>query len=167
MLSKMSPMGAVFLFLATMAAAAAAQGGNVEISGAWARATPGGTQSAAAYVTLKSDAGDKLLSVSTPVAQKAELHLMAMDAGVMKMRPVDDIVLPPGQAVTLKPGGYHIMLTGLSEPLKEGQSFQLTLVFAEAGTRTVTVPVEGVAAMGPNNPAAAPATPGMTMPMQH
>jgi len=68
---------------------------------------------------------------------------------VMKMRPIAGIDIPPGQAVTLAPGGLHIMLEGLAKPLKAGQSFPLTLTFDKAGTRTVNVAVEKVGATGP------------------
>jgi periplasmic copper chaperone A len=159
----------VFLF----AAGALAQSGSVTLSDAWARATPGGAQTAAAYLTLQSPTGDRLTAVATPAAQKAELHTMTMDGGVMKMRQVDGIDLPPGQAVTLKPGGYHIMLTGLAEPLQEGQSVPLTLTFAKAGNREVTATVQKIGAMGPSATGAGGETghgmnmPGMTMPMHH
>jgi copper(I)-binding protein len=88
---------------------------------------------------------------------------MTMDNGVMKMRQVDGIDLPAGKTVALKPGGYHIMLTGLAQPLAAGQSFPLTLDFAKAGARQVTVSVEKIGSMGP----AASQGSGMTMPMPH
>jgi copper(I)-binding protein len=154
------------------AGAAPAQSTDIEITNAWARATPGGAQAAAAYVMIKAPAGDKLTGVSTPAAQKADIHSMTMDNGVMKMRQVDGLDLPAGQAVTLKPGGYHIMLTGLAKPLEEGQSFPLTLDFAKAGERQVTVNVEKVGSMGPGSqaggtPGNSMSMPGMNMPMHH
>ncbi|HWB49590.1 MAG TPA: copper chaperone PCu(A)C [Stellaceae bacterium] len=156
------------LSTALSAGAALAQGGDVQVSDAWARATPGGAQAAAAYVTLESAAGDKLVGVSTPAAQKAEIHSMTMENGVMKMRPVEGVDLPPGQKVTLKPGGYHIMLTGLAKPLAEGQSFPLTFDFAKAGARQVTVSVQKVGAMGPGGAMGGDTNMhGMTMPMHH
>jgi copper(I)-binding protein len=72
----------------------------------------------------------------------------------MKMRPISKVDIPAGQPVSLKPGGEHIMLMGLSQPLREGQSFPLTLDFEKAGPRTVTVTVAKVGAKGPG-PAAA------------
>jgi len=69
---------------------------------------------------------------------------------VMKMRPVEDIDVPPAAPVELKPGGLHIMLLGLTAPLKEGDSFPLTLTFAKAGEITVPVHIEGVAASMPH-----------------
>jgi periplasmic copper chaperone A len=145
------------------AAAAVAQATDVQITSAWARATPGGAQTAAAYVSLEAPAGDKLTGASTPAAQKAEIHEMSMDNGVMKMRPVDGVDLPPGEKVMLKPGGYHIMLTGLAKPLVEGESFPLTLDFAKAGARQVTVSVQKVGAMGPGEASGG----NMNMPMHH
>jgi len=78
---------------------------------------------------------------------------MSMEGMVMKMRPVAGIDLPAGQAVTLQPGGLHIMLVDLAKPLKAGQTFPLTLTFEKAGSKTVNVAVEKIGAMGP---AAAP-----------
>jgi hypothetical protein len=142
--------------------AAMAQTGDVQVTNAWARATPGGAQTAAAYVTILSPTADRLTAAATPAAQKAELHSMTMDGNVMKMRQVDGIDLPAGQAVTLKPGGYHIMLTCLAQPLTEGQTFPLTLTFDKAGARDVTVTVQKVGSMGPGMN-----MPGMDMPMHH
>src|SRR5271168_2566159 len=133
-------LGAALMLMFT-AGAAPAQSTDIEITNAWARATPGGAQTAAAYVTIEAPAGDRLTGVSTPAAQKADIHSMTMDNGVMKMRQVDDLDLPAGKPVILKPGGYHIMLTGLANPLEQGQSFPLPLNFAKAGAREVTVSV--------------------------
>ena len=167
MRSQLLALGAG-LMLGFSAAAASAQSGDVAITNAWARATPGGAQTAAAYVTVESVAGDRLTGAATPAAQKAEIHLMTMDDGVMKMRQVDGVDLPPGKAVTLKPGGYHIMLTGIAKPLEAGQSFPLTLDFAKAGARQVTVTVEKVGAMGPGAQTGGGMNmPGMDMPTHH
>lgn len=160
MRSKLLALGAGLLF-AVSANLAAAQSGNVEVKDVWARATPGGAQTGAVYATIVSPAGDKLTAASTPAAQNAELHSMTMDNGVMKMRQVGDIDLPAGKPVSLKPGGYHVMLTGLTQPLKEGQTIPLTLTFQKAGARQVTATVEKVGSMGPGNRA------GMDMPMHH
>lgn len=132
-----------------VASAALAQSGHVEVANAWARATPGKAETGAAYATIRSPTADRLVSVSTPVAKKAELHTMSMQGMVMKMRPLAGLDVAAGQAVTLKPGGEHIMLLGLNQPLREGQSFPLTLEFEKAGPRTVTVMVEKAGAAGP------------------
>ena len=142
----------LFRFLAFAAALAAsgavlAQSNQLEVSNAWARATPGKAENGAAYVTILSPTPDRLLSASSPAAKKAELHTMEMAGMVMKMRPVAGLDIPAGQPVALKPGGEHIMLIGLQQPLREGQSFTLTLNFEKAGARTVSVAVEKAGAM--------------------
>jgi copper(I)-binding protein len=121
----------------------------VEVADAWARATPGKAENGAAYLTLQSPAADRLTGLSTPIAEKAELHLMTMEAGIMRMRPLAGVDLAPGQKVALKPGGTHIMLVGLKEPLRSGQSFPLTLQFEKAGASEVIVIVGKTGAMGP------------------
>jgi copper(I)-binding protein len=131
------------------ASAALAQPTQLDVASAWAGATPGKAENGAAYVTITSPTADRLVSASTPVAKKAEVHTMSMQGMVMKMRPVSGVDIPAGQAVTLKPGGEHIMLMGLNQPLREGQSFPLTLNFEKAGPRTVTVTVEKAGAKGP------------------
>ena len=134
--------------------AALAQPAQLEVTNAWARATPGKAENGAAYVTIESPTADRLVSASSPVAKKAELHTMSMQGMVMKMRPIAGLDVPPGQSVTLKPGGENIMLMGLNQPLHEGQSFPLTLDFEKAGPRTVTVAVEKAGSNGPDSAAA-------------
>jgi periplasmic copper chaperone A len=143
-----------FKFLAfaaglVVASAAVAQTSQLEVTNAWARATPGKAENGVAYLTIQSPTPDRLLSISSPVAKKAELHTMSMEGMVMKMRPLAGLDIPAGQPVTLKPGGEHVMLVGLDGSLREGQSFPLTLTFEKAGTRTVTVAVEKPGAVGP------------------
>jgi periplasmic copper chaperone A len=150
MSTKLLALTAGLLF----ASAALAQPTQLEISNAWAGATPGKSENGAAYVTIQSPTADRLISASSPVAKKVEVHTMSMEGSVMKMRPVAAFDIPAGQPVSLKPGGEHIMLMGLNQPLREGQSFPLTLDFEKAGPRTVTVAVEKVGAKGPG-PAAA------------
>jgi periplasmic copper chaperone A len=137
-----------------IASAALAQPTQLEVNNAWAGATPGKAENGAAYLTIQSPTADRLVSLSSPVAKKAELHSMSMQGAVMKMRPIDGLDVPAGQPVALKPGGEHIMLMGLNQQLHEGQSFPLTLDFEKAGPRTVTVTVEKAGAKGPG-PAAA------------
>jgi periplasmic copper chaperone A len=132
-----------------VAAPAVAQTGTLEVNHAWARATPGKSSIGAAYLTIQSSTPDRLVAASTPVAKEAQLHTMTMTGMVMKMRPISDVDIPADKPVSLAPGGMHIMLMGLKQPLKAGQSFPLTLTFAKAGTRTVDVAVEPVGASGP------------------
>ena len=122
---------------------------KVEVTKAWARATPGKSTIGAAYATVTAAAGVRLVAATTPVAGVAQLHQHTMDNGVMKMRQVDAVPVPAGQTVTLSPGGYHIMLMDLKAPLVAGQSFPLTLTFEKAGTVETKVMVGGVGASGP------------------
>ena len=95
--------------------------GDLVISQAWSRATPGGAKVAGGFLTIenKGSAPDKLVSVSAEIAGKAEVHEMAMDNGVMKMRPLDKgLVIEPGKTVKLAPGGNHLMLQDLKGPFK-------------------------------------------------
>ena len=159
-LSHTLVLGAAFLWLA---GAAAAQTAGIEITDAWARATPAKAANGAVYLTIMSATPDRLTGASSPVADKAELHRMAMEGSIMKMRPVDGIDLSPGKPVTLKPGGLHFMLFGLKQPLRPGQNFPLTLQLAKTGSRQVNVTVEGVGAMGPQHAHGG----GMPMPTHH
>ena len=116
-----------------LAAGAAAQSPQVTVADAWSRATPPHAATGAVYMTLTSSAEDRLMGVSTPVAQQAELHRTTNQGGVMRMRPVmGGIELPAGKPVSLRPGGYHIMLTGLKTSLQAGQNIPLHLIFAHA-----------------------------------
>lgn len=147
------------------AGAAAAQTGAVQITKVWARATPAKAENGAAYLTMQAASPDRLTGVSSPVAGKAELHEMTMTGDVMKMRQVAGIDLPAGKSVTLKPGGYHIMLIGLKQPLHVGDKVPLTLTFAKAGPQQVEATVEGVGAMGPAGASGAGKSMPMNMPM--
>jgi len=138
-------------------AALAQSAGSIEVSHAWARATAATAKTGAAYLTLanKGASDDRLVAVAGTVAAKPELHVTSMENGVMKMRPLPGVDIKAGGQAELKPGGMHIMLIGLAAPLKEGQTFPLTLTFEKAGTVEVTFTVEKAGAMG--------AMPGMKM----
>ncbi|WP_373505425.1 copper chaperone PCu(A)C [Aestuariivirga sp.] len=141
---------AISLTLAAILASATGVSANdLMVTGAFARAsaTPV-AKSGAAYVSVMNHGAepDRLLSVSTPAARSAELHKTETVDGVMKMEPVGALDVPPNGMIEMSPGGYHIMLMGLSAPLKEGGSLELTFTFEKAGDVKVTVPVGGVAA---------------------
>jgi copper(I)-binding protein len=138
------------LLLASPAVAPAALAEDgIAIERAWARATPGKASSAVVYLTLRNTGAgaDRLVAVSTPAAAKAGLHETRMDSGVMKMRPLPVLDIAPGEAIELKPGATHLMLTELKRPLKEGDRFPLTLTFEKGGTKEVEVAVEKAGAM--------------------
>lgn len=141
--------GAALLALAAIGAAHAHDGraGDIEITHPFATPSREGVANGAAYIATLENTGkqaDRLLRASTPVAQRTEVHTMAVDAnGVMRMREVDAIVLAPGSPVKMRPGdGYHLMLMGLKQPLKEGDSFPLTLEFERGGKAEVKVIVQ-------------------------
>jgi len=115
--------------------------GDIHIMKPWSRPLPAVSVNGAAYMTFmnKGDSPDRLLSVSTPAARKAEIHNHIMEGGMMKMRPVGSLDITPGDGTVLQPGGLHVMLMGLTEPLVEGQSFPLTLNFERAGSIEVKV----------------------------
>ncbi len=120
--------------------------GAINITAPHARPTVPGQPGAAAYLTLENTgaSADRLVGVSSPVAQSAEIHTMRMDGDVMRMREVGELPLAPAARVEMKPGmGYHIMLTGLKQPLQEGAAFPLTLTFEKGGKVEVTVAVGG------------------------
>jgi hypothetical protein len=137
----------------------------ITVEHAWARATPGKVTTGGAYMTLvdRGATPDRLVGVSTPVAGKAELHMSMQDGGIMKMHAVAGVTVEPGHTTELKPGGYHVMLLELSQPLKEGDSFPMTLMFEKAGSIQVTVKIEKAGAMGPSSGGGS-AMPDMKMP---
>jgi len=140
-------------------AAAVQQQGPVRIESAWARATASGARVGGAFVSLLNtgDAPDRLVSASTDIADRVELHSHVMDGNVMRMREVEGgIPLPPGEPVKLQPGGLHIMLLGLKKPLVSGSHFPLFLSFEKAGNVQVEVPVEAMGSMGPDGPGGRP-----------
>lgn len=121
--------------------------GAITIGHPYARSTAPGQPNGGAFLSLANQGGDdKLVAASADVAANVEVHQMAMDGNVMRMRQVDAVPLPAGKTVLLAPGGYHVMLLGLKAPLKEGDKFPLKLSFEKAGEVTVTVNVEGPAA---------------------
>jgi copper(I)-binding protein len=123
--------------------------GDLVIVEPWARATIGQVKTAVAYLTVVNHgaAGDRLVAVATPVAAQAQLHTHMMDEGVMKMRPVDAIEIAANGSAVLQPGGHHVMLMGVKDPLKEGDAFAMTLTFETAGSVDVEVRILGIAAM--------------------
>lgn len=122
------------------------------IEKAWARASIGMNRPGAAYMNIRN-AGDvavQLTGLKTALAMMPELHLTTTRAdGVSTMEPAGDISIPPGETVALAPGGLHIMLIKLQEPMVKGETFGLTLSFSDRGEHTVEVPIYGLAATGP------------------
>ena len=126
---------------------------TITVEQAWARATPRGALTGAAYMMLINNGAfaDRLLSATTPVADQIQFHRQTEVNGVSRMREVHNVELSPGGKITFKPGDMHMMIVGIKQPLKEGQSFPLTLQFEKAGNIDVTVPIEKVGAMQHEN----------------
>ncbi len=143
-------LGALILTLpATAFAHHDVTAGDIAIGHPWTRAA-GANSNGAGFMTLKNNgaAGDRLISAASPAARVVELHTHIREGDVMRMRPVADILIPPGQTVHLRPGGLHIMLIGLTEPLRQGTTVPLTLRFERAGEVQVTLGVESAGARG-------------------
>lgn len=126
--------------------------GSIEIVQPWARATPNGAHTGAAYLVIRNTGKteDRLIAARSPAATQADVHQMSMKDNVMQMAPVKGgLAIPPGGSVTLQPNGYHIMLIGLKSGLAKGSQIPLTLTFAKAGSIEVQVKVEAIGSMGP------------------
>jgi copper(I)-binding protein len=136
------------LGLLMLASCSASAPPAISIDDAWARATVPGQMSSAAYFTVRNTGGaDTLLSVSSPSAN-ASMHSTSTDNGVMRMRPLASLEVPASATVALKPGGTHVMLTGLKAPLEAGSTIVLDLRFEKSGERQVTAnvrPADGAA----------------------
>ncbi len=130
---------------------AAGAGETLHIIDPHVRAVPAGQAQTAAYMTLRNSSAKTatLVQASSPAARAVELHTVVDEGGVKKMRPVAKIDVPAGGETPLKPGGLHIMLIGLKEPLKEGASIALTLTFADGTRREVSAPVKAIGATVP------------------
>jgi copper(I)-binding protein len=146
---KLLVMAMLAVPLAGFAQQPGPQQSGIQVDHVWSRAAMAG-HTGVVYLTI-TDTGraDTLTGVASPVAATAGLHETVNDNGVMKMRPVASLPVTPGKPLMLAPGGYHIMLMDLKQPLKEGDSFPVTLSFAKAGQVTATATVEkaGAAAM--------------------
>jgi hypothetical protein len=142
-----STIGAAALGLTFLAHAQDANIGSIKIENAYTRATVPGQQVAGGFMKIENKgAADQLISASSPAAGEVQLHEMAMDGNVMKMRQVKDIAVPAGGAVELKPGGLHLMFMNIKAPLAAGQTVPVKLKFAKAGEVEVKMPVNAMGA---------------------
>ncbi len=128
----------LFLFLVLAAGIAGTtragetfRGDGILVGDVWARASK--VRNSAAYMTVTNESKEtaRLVAASSPVAERVEIHTTIIEDGVMKMRPLEAIEIPPGETVRLEPGGRHVMLLGLRRALKPGDRIELTLVFAD------------------------------------
>jgi copper(I)-binding protein len=126
---------------------------SIDVEQPWARATPPGAKTGAAYMTLVNNGttADRLLGATTPLADKVEFHKETEENGVSRMREVPNVEVQPGAKVIFKPGEMHMMMVGLRQPLTEGKNLPLTLKFEKAGNIAVTASIGKVGAMTPGN----------------
>jgi len=124
--------------------------GDLEIDSPWTRAA-GANANGAGFlrITNRGSVPDRLLAAATDAARVVELHTHIREGEVMRMRPVPDIPIPPGQTVVLQPGGLHVMLIGLTRPLVQGERVPLTLRFERAGEVRVELAVQAAGARMP------------------
>ena len=133
----------------TSLAFAQAPSAMVEVKDAWVRSTVPGQKGTGAFMKITAKDGVRLVGVSSPAAGVGEVHEMKMEGDIMKMRALSSLDLPAGKAIELKPGGYHIMLMDLKQPMVKDSKVPLTLLFKDAkGVESkleLSVPVSSVA----------------------
>ena len=132
-------------FAAVALLAANAAHAQVTVDKPWVRTTVAQQTTTAAYLTITSAKGGKLVAASSPAAAAVDVHEMKMEGALMKMRAVDAVPLPAGQPVEFKPNGLHVMLTGLKAPVKAGDVVPIELVVEDAKGKRETVDVKATA----------------------
>lgn len=152
-MKKLTALLAILFLAVTFGVPAGAQtvtAGDIEISNPHARAMVPGAKVGGGYlsITNKGKADDKLVGITSTRAKSSEIHQMSVNNGVMTMRAVaDGLVIPAGQTIELKPGGYHVMFTDVAQPFKQGETVKATLTFEQAGQVNVEFAVGGANAM--------------------
>ena len=137
---RSSSLLAVVLLVVTSVAAAA----EVAVSDAWVRGTVAGQKATGAFMRLTATTDVTLVDAASTAAKIVEVHQMKQEGGVMKMSAVSRLPLPAGKAVLLQPGGYHVMLMDLTQPLKDGDMVPITLTFEDKNGAKQTVAVKAV-----------------------
>jgi periplasmic copper chaperone A len=148
---RSAAIAAILSLSASAALAHDYRAGDLSIGHPWSRATAPAAQVGAGYLTIENRGAqpDRLISAAFANSASVELHEMAMEGGVMRMRELKDgIAIAPGQKVELKPGGLHLMFMGLKGGLKQGEGVKGALVFERAGRIEVEFKVEAMGARG-------------------
>jgi len=149
------------LVAGTLIACARAAQAQVTVLDPWVRGTVEGQTSTGAYMTLRSNADARLVAVTSPVAARCSVHEMTMSGNLMRMRTLESLSIAAGGTVTLEEGHDHVMLEGLTRPLKQGDTVRLTLTFVDSSGKRQVLDVQGpVRPLG----APAPAAPGDAVP---
>tara|TARA_R110001583_G_scaffold177021_1_gene331917 strand:+ start:17106 stop:17627 length:522 start_codon:yes stop_codon:yes gene_type:complete len=151
----MKKLFAVIATLAGLFAATQAFAADIEVKDAWAKASLGKVPNGAAFFTIENHGmADRVIGVTSDLADKTELHTHLMENNVMKMREVQGgVEVPMHGDLMFKPGSYHVMLIGLHKPLVEGEKINVVLTFEKAGNVPVTVDVMGTMSKGPHGDA--------------
>ncbi len=141
--TKWLAVAAALITVGAVAALARAAEPDISISNAWVRPTLGAGRTTAAYVTITNmgTAADRLTAADAPGASSVEVHTAGLEDGVMRMRRLEGLDIPAGETVTMAPGGYHIMIIDVEEPVTTDATVPLTLTFETAGSFTVEATV--------------------------
>lgn len=131
--------------IALFSVAAQAQAPQLQVKDAWVRTTVAQQKATGAFFQLRADSDLQLVEASSPVAAMVEIHEMAMEGSVMRMRAVESLPLPAGKSVEFKPGGLHVMLMGLNRPLAAGDKIPLTLVYLDKNKKRHQIEVQAEA----------------------
>ena len=147
-----------FLFLALAICAGAAwshnvERGDIQVRHPWSRATAPGAKVAVGYMEIRNNGAqpERLLSATTSVAQRVEMHITQRDGEVMKMRQVKAFEIPARERYALRPGGSHLMLVDITRPLKKGERFTMTLRFERAGELELELEVQELGSRHPRH----------------
>jgi copper(I)-binding protein len=140
-------------FAGALAAAHGYGEGDMQVRHPWTRATPPGAKVAAGYLEIRNlgKAPDRVTGASTPAAERVEFHMTTREGDVMKMREVQGFEVPARQRLTLRPGGLHLMIVGLKQPLAMGGRVPLTLRFERAGEIKVELEVQAADSRKPHH----------------
>jgi periplasmic copper chaperone A len=127
--------------------------GDIQVRHPWSRATPPGAKVAVGYMEIRNHGQqpDRLLSASTELAQRVQMHITRQEGDVMKMREVKSFEIPARERYELRPGGAHMMLVDIVRPLKKGERFTMRLVFERAGELEIELEVQEQGARRPHH----------------
>jgi len=152
--SAISVASVVAMLVAVPPLWAAGAADSIQIADPSVRAVPPGQDQTGAYLTLHNTGkqGHALVKAASPAARATELHTVVDEGGMSKMRPVAKMDIAPGGTTRLQPGGLHIMLIGLTQPLAEGAHVPITLIFEDGSRKAVHAPVRAIAVPGATMP---------------
>ncbi|WP_108862366.1 copper chaperone PCu(A)C [Ruegeria sp. Alg231-54] len=151
---KKTALASAFALSLGLSAPVLAGADEIVVEDAWSRASIGTNRPGAAYMTIRNTGNEAVTvtGIRTDLAEMPEIHQTSTnEQGVSSMGPAGNIEIAPGASVALEPGGLHAMLMRLQRPMTKGESFALTLIFADGEEMSVEVPIYGIAARGPEN----------------